>query len=46
MIRILAFVLALSLAGAARAAPIDNADGFWSEWSDATLPGLRARRNS
>ena len=37
MIRILAFVLALSLAGAARAAPIDNADGFWSEWSDATF---------
>ena len=37
MIRILAFVLALSLAGAACAAPIDNADGFWSEWSDATF---------
>ena len=37
MIRILAFVLALSLAGDARAAPIDNADGFWSEWSDATF---------
>ena len=37
MIRILAFVLALSLAGAARAAPIDNSDGFWSEWSDATF---------
>ena len=37
MIRILAFVLALSLAGAGRAAPIDNADGFWSEWSDATF---------
>ena len=37
MIRILAFVLALSLAEAARAAPIDNADGFWSEWSDATF---------
>ena len=37
MIRILAFVLTLSLAGAARATPIDNADGFWSEWSDATF---------
>jgi uncharacterized protein YyaL (SSP411 family) len=44
MIRILAFVLALSLAGAARAAPIDNADGFWSEWSDATF--ARAAREN
>ena len=37
MIRIPAFVLALMLATAARAAPVDNADGFWSEWSDATF---------
>src|ERR1700710_925940 len=37
MIRILALILALSFAMAARAAPIDNADGFWSEWSDATF---------
>ena len=37
MIRILATVLALTLAGAARAAPVDNADGFWSEWSEATF---------
>jgi uncharacterized protein YyaL (SSP411 family) len=37
MIRILALILALSFTTAARAAPIDNADGFWSEWSDATF---------
>src|SRR5260221_5725246 len=37
MIRILALILALSFTTAARAAPIENADGFWSEWSDATF---------
>jgi len=37
MIRILALILVLSFMTAARAAPIDNADGFWSEWSDATF---------
>ena len=37
MIRILALLLALSLTGAAHAAPIDNRDGFWSEWNDATF---------
>jgi hypothetical protein len=37
MIRILALILILSFTTAARAAPIDNADGFWSEWSDATF---------
>jgi hypothetical protein len=37
MTRILALILALSFATAAHAAPIDNSDGFWSEWSDATF---------
>jgi uncharacterized protein YyaL (SSP411 family) len=37
MIRILALILALSFTTAVHAAPIDNADGFWSEWSDATF---------
>jgi uncharacterized protein YyaL (SSP411 family) len=37
MIRILMLVLALTLSGAARAAPIENGDGFWSEWNDATF---------
>ena len=37
MIRIFALMLALSFTTAARAAPIDNADGFWSEWNDATF---------
>src|SRR5438874_6039062 len=37
MIRILALLLALSFAGTAHSAPVDNSDGFWSEWSDATF---------
>jgi hypothetical protein len=37
MIRILALLLSLLFAGAAHSAPIDNSDGFWSEWSDATF---------
>ena len=37
MIRILALLLSLSFATAAHTAPIDNKDGFWSEWSDATF---------
>ena len=37
MTRILALSLALSFTTAAHAAPIDNSDGFWSEWSDATF---------
>ena len=37
MIRILALILVLSFTTVARAAPIDNADGFWGEWSDATF---------
>lgn len=37
MIRMLILVLALTLSSAARAAPIENGDGFWSEWNDATF---------
>jgi uncharacterized protein len=38
MMRFLAFLGALLLGlAAAQAAPIDNKDGFWSEWSDATF---------
>jgi uncharacterized protein len=37
MIRILMLVLALMLPGAAQAAPVENGDGFWSEWNDATF---------
>src|SRR5882724_5641158 len=35
MIRRLALLLPLLFALSAHAAPIDNKDGFWSEWSDA-----------
>src|SRR6201982_2790108 len=37
MIRIAVLLLSLMLAAGARAAPIENGDGFWSEWSDATF---------
>ena len=37
MIRIFALLLSLSFATAVHAAPIDNQDGFWSEWNDATF---------
>jgi uncharacterized protein YyaL (SSP411 family) len=37
MIRVAIPLLSLLLALPARAAPIDNSDGFWSEWSDATF---------
>ena len=43
MIRILALLLSLSLAGTAHSAPIDNSDGFWSEWSDATFAKAAAQ---
>ena len=47
MIRRIAFVLPLLFAiTAGHAAPIDNKDGFWSEWNDASSPRPRARRNS
>jgi len=37
MMRIGVLLLSLLFAVDARAAPIDNSDGFWSEWSDATF---------
>jgi uncharacterized protein YyaL (SSP411 family) len=37
MIRVGVLLLSLLVAGAARAAPIENGDGFWSEWNDATF---------
>ena len=37
MIRILTLLLSLSCATAIHAAPNDNKDGFWSEWSEATF---------
>ncbi len=37
MIRIGVLLLSLILAAGARAAPIENSDGFWSEWSEATF---------
>ena len=37
MIRMLALLLSLLFAGAAHSAPIENGDGFWSEWNDATF---------
>jgi uncharacterized protein YyaL (SSP411 family) len=38
MIRVgVLLLLSLLVAGAARAAPIENGDGFWSEWTEATF---------
>jgi uncharacterized protein YyaL (SSP411 family) len=37
MIRAGMLLLSLLFAFGARAAPIENGDGFWSEWSDATF---------
>jgi hypothetical protein len=37
MIRIAVLALSLLFAVTARAAPIENSDGFWSEWNDATF---------
>jgi uncharacterized protein YyaL (SSP411 family) len=37
MIRVGVLLLSLLVAGAARAAPIENSDGFWSEWNDSTF---------
>src|SRR4030081_2153717 len=37
MIRMLTLLLSLLFAATAHSAPIDNSDGFWSEWSDATF---------
>ena len=35
MIRRIALLLPLLFTLSAQAAPIDNKDGFWNEWSDA-----------
>src|SRR6266850_3310617 len=37
MVRRIALVLSLLFAVTAQAAPVDNKDGFWNEWSDATF---------
>ena len=37
MIRVGVLLLSLLFAVGARAAPIENSDGFWSEWNDATF---------
>ena len=37
MIRIGALLLSLLFTVGVRAAPIENSDGFWSEWNDATF---------
>jgi uncharacterized protein len=37
MIRAGIVIISLLFAGSAYAAPLDNKDGFWSEWSDATF---------
>ncbi len=37
MIRIGVLFLSLLIAASARAALINNSDGFWSEWSEATF---------
>jgi uncharacterized protein YyaL (SSP411 family) len=44
MIRIGVLLLSLLFAVGARAAPIENADGFWGEWNDATF--ARAAREN
>ena len=45
MIRILGLIAALSFLGtAAHAGPLDNKDGFWSEWSEATFARAAAEK--
>jgi uncharacterized protein YyaL (SSP411 family) len=43
LLKALFAVLLLGIAGAA-AAPLDNKDGFWSEWSEATFARARAEK--
>jgi uncharacterized protein len=44
MIRVGILLLSLLFAVGARAAPIENSDGFWSEWSDATFARAAAEK--
>ena len=44
MIRVGVLLLSLLFAVGARAAPIDNKDGFWSEWSEATFARAAAEK--
>jgi uncharacterized protein len=44
MIRVGVLLLSLLFAFGARAAPIENSDGFWSEWSDATFARAAAEK--
>jgi uncharacterized protein len=44
MIRCIALVLSLLFTVTAEAAPIDNKDGFWGEWSDATFARAAAEK--
>ena len=44
MIRRIALLLPLLFTLSAQAAPIDNKDGFWSEWSDATFAKAAAEK--
>ena len=48
MTRMLGFFLAVLLLGIgpSQAAPLENKDGFWSEWNDATFERARPRRSS
>src|SRR5882757_5881096 len=44
MIRAGVLLLSLLFAFGARAAPIENGDGFWSEWNDATFARAAAEK--
>ena len=44
MIRVGVLLLSLLFAIGARAAPIENSDGFWGEWSDATFARAAAEK--